>query len=100
VAKRSKCFILYEQPGEAASTTEWTSKQVGQTNLYHARVIMLPGVGDIIVVGGSEDAECTRLSDNVQLIDCSGNVKNRKPICQPRAKMGLAVGELRSEANA
>ena len=53
-----------------------------------------------MAVGGSEDAECSRLSDQVQLIDKYGKVSNRKPISQPRAKMGLAVGELRSEANA
>lgn len=64
------------------------------------KVAILPGRGDVILVGGAEDAECTRLSDKVQMIDRSGKVSNKKPICQPRAKFGLAVGELRSEANA
>ena len=63
IAKRSKSFILYEQQG--AGSAEFSQKQVGQTNLYHVRIVLLPGVGEILAVGGSEDAECSRLSDQV-----------------------------------
>lgn len=73
---------------------------MGSTDRYHVKLALLPGKGEFIVVGGSEDAECTKLSDRVQLVGKDGKVSERKPISQPRAKFGLAVGELRSEANA
>ena len=68
--------------------------------MYHVKIAVLLGQGEFIVVGGSEDAECTRLSDRVQSIDKAGIVTERKPICSPRAKLGLVVGVLCSEANA
>ena len=76
------------------------SKPVGQTQLYHVKIALLPGKGEFIVVGGSENAECTRLSDRVQVIDRTGKVQEKKPISSQRAKLGLAIGELRSEINA
>ena len=91
--KRSKCFQMYEQ-GKEGST------QVGATQLYHVKISMLPGKGEFIVVGGAEDAECTKLSDKVQLVNAQGKFTEKKPICSKRAKIGLTVGELRSEVNA
>ena len=68
--------------------------------MYHVRMILIPGKGELLVVGGSEDAECTRMTDKVQLFDNKGNVENRKPICKARSKVGLAVSQLCSEVNA
>ena len=97
VIKRGKTIQLYDH---SLQQNEGSVKQIGVTDLYHVKVAILPGRGEVILVGGAEDAECTRLSDKVQMIDRTGRVSNKKPICQPRAKFGVAVGELRSEANA
>ena len=92
--KRGKNFQMYQHGGTGGP------KLIGQTDKYHVRLAVLPGKGEFIVVGGSEDAECTRLSDKVYMYDQMGKVSEKKQICQPRAKVGLAIGELCSEANA
>ena len=58
VIKRTKTFQVWQHgtPGH---------KQVGSTSLYNAKLALLPGKNEFIVVGGSEDAECTRVSDKV-----------------------------------
>ena len=45
--KRGKTFQMYEH--DVA-----TMKQIGTTQMYHVRVALVPGKGELIVVGGSE----------------------------------------------
>ena len=91
-SKRGKSLQVCEYDG--------VNRQIGTIDLYHVKMVVLPGQGEVLIVGGSEDAECTRLTDRVIGVDKTGKTKARKPICMPRAKLGLAVGELCSEANA
>lgn len=96
--KRGNNLLVFDH----SSTTALAAKSpvISKINMYHVKLVAVPGKGEVYVVGGSEDAECTRLSDRVQCIDKAGKVTERKPICSPRAKVGLINGELCSEVNA
>jgi len=83
-------------------TTENKSwKPIHSVN-YHTRVVMVPGpTAACFVVGGSQDPECLKTQPNVQMITVTDKkeitVTLKKPLNVPRGKIGLCVGQLKSE---
>ena len=61
---------------------------------------LLPGKGECLIVGGSQDAEGKLPSNTVQTVSHDGTITLKKQISQARGQIGLCVGELKSESNA
>ena len=47
---------------------------------YNSSMVLLPGKGEIMVVGGSNDAECKIPVDKVQTINHDAKIIQKKPI--------------------
>lgn len=76
------------------------SKAVGMCDRYHVSMAMIPSKGECLVVGGTADAEGKIPRDTVQTVSSTGAIQLKKSISQARGKIGICVGELKSESNA
>ena len=74
-----------------------STKAIGMCDRYNTSMVLLPGKCELMVVGGSNDAECKIPVDKVFTINSETKIVQKKPISQPRSQIGLCVGSLKSE---
>ena len=93
----SQVFLLKNRQFIHYDAIKKSSKVVGVCDRYHISMTVLPGKDECLVVGGTADAEGKIPRDTVQIVSSDGSIQLKKPIASARGKIGLCVGELKSD---
>ena len=75
--------------------TSWEHVLTG--DLYFSRMILVPGVKELYIIGGSKDLEASLPSDQVTLIKGKDEIQAKKPLTVPRSKVSLALGRTQDQ---
>jgi hypothetical protein len=75
--------------------TSWEHVLTG--DLYYSRMILVPGVKELYIIGGSKDLEANLPSDQVTLIKGKDEIQAKKPLTVPRSKVSLSLGRTQDQ---
>jgi len=74
-----------------------TWENVVNLDLYYSRMILIPGVKELYIIGGSKDLESNVPSEMVTMIKGKDEIVSKKPLTVPRSKISLCLGRTQDQ---